>query len=180
MIDITTHSQVLLREAHFDTWPWTGGLVPVVCFEDETLIGFVHVFDDATRLIAGWQNAQELILARHAPAFRQVGEKAWNVYCFFLAATGAEKPEQLREMEYIEEDLRLTRKIARAGLRTETQLKSVLAPVLPISSRPRIGADDLRRRLERRLADTPKPVTSAFLDGADANFLARLLTEALP
>jgi hypothetical protein len=37
-MDIGTQSEVVLREAGYETWPSTGGPVPCVCFENESIL----------------------------------------------------------------------------------------------------------------------------------------------
>jgi hypothetical protein len=114
-MDIPTQAEIVLRDALYETWPWSGGPVPTICFEDPTLVGFLHIFPSAESLLKGWEKAQESALGRHAVALRSAGNKAWNVYSVFLAEKGG--PELNRRFERIEEDFSLARKIARANIR---------------------------------------------------------------
>src|SRR6266849_800986 len=110
-MDIGTQTEIILREAGFETWPWTGGVVPVTCFENAVVAGFVHVFSSVGDLLARWEQAQHATLNRHSVALRSAGAKAWNIYSIFLAEDGT--PEIARQIERIEEDFSMARKIAR-------------------------------------------------------------------
>src|SRR5688572_30903989 len=116
-MDIATQAEIVLRGAGYETWPWTGVLPSVTCFENAALIGFVHVFSSADELLTHWEAAQQAVVSRHSAALRAAGAKAWNVYSVFLAENPA--PTQQRAVERIEENFALTRKIARTGVRTQ-------------------------------------------------------------
>src|ERR1035441_10670968 len=107
-MDIYTQAEVVLREAGYDTWQSEGGAQVVTCFESQSVVGFVHVFDTCDGLLKRWRDSQQVVLNRYAAALRPAGVKAWNVYSVFLtAAVGA--PPQVFEIERIEEDFALTR-----------------------------------------------------------------------
>lgn len=86
-MDIMKQSELFLRDAGFETWTWTGASPTVTCFENQTIVGFIHLFDTAESLIESWEKAQALVLARHAAMLRNAGIKAWNVYSIFSQAT---------------------------------------------------------------------------------------------
>jgi hypothetical protein len=176
-MDIETQAEILLREAGYETWPWGGGPVPVVCFENEAVVGFIHVFGTSDGLLEDWQKAQEVTLARHAPALRLAGEKAWNVYSVFIAGDGP--GARMRDIEQIEEDFRQTRKIARAGVQTGSDLTKVLLPLLPIISQPVIAGTDYQARLQTRLKDVSPEAVAAFLGPIEAADVARILAETI-
>lgn len=175
-MDIATQSEVLLRSAGYETWTWPGGSVPVVCFENAAVVGFLHVFASGESLLADWQQIQQATLGRHAASLRSAGTKAWNVYALFLAC-GSE-PALARRIERIEEDFSMTRKIARADLRTVADLRRTLLPLLPVLSAPEIGGADYRARLRARLSDLPDDAVAAFLGAASASEVARILVDA--
>jgi hypothetical protein len=152
-MDIGTQAEVILREAGYDTWPWLGGDVPAICFENEAVLGFLHAFESGEALLSGWRDVQHAALARHAAALRIAGAKAWNVYSVFL--TREPSPPLAHDIERIEEDFSLTRKIARAGVHTATDLTKVLLPLLPIRSQPVISETDYERRLRDRNRSDP-------------------------
>lgn len=175
-MDIETQTEIILREGRYETWPWTKGLVPVVCFENEMIVGFVHTFPTTPALLGGWEQAQKVALSRYAPALRAAGLKAWNVYSIFL--TGDSAPLLAKRVELIEEDFSMTRKIARTAVRTAADLRRALLPVMPLQSAPVIGAADYHRRLRGRMKDLPAEAVSAFLGPVAAGDVVRILTDA--
>ena len=174
-MDITTQSEVVLRGAGYDTWVWTGGAQPVVCFENAAVIGFVHVFATADDLMRRWSEVQTAALSRHGPALRLAGVKAWNVYSVFL--TGEQASSKQRAVERIEEDFALTRKIARAGVRTYDDVERVLLPLTAVRSQPSLSNMDFEDRLRSRLQEVSPEVLTAFLGNAPAEDVAKMLAE---
>jgi hypothetical protein len=114
LMDILTQAEIILREAKYETWRWSGGPVPAMCFEDQSLMGFLHTFQSADALLQSWEKAQQISMAYHARTLRSAGDKAWNVYSVFLAERGSDKLN--RRLDQIEEDFSLARKIARASI----------------------------------------------------------------
>lgn len=171
-MEIETHAEVILREGRYDTWRWTGASNPVVCFENAMVVGFLHVFSTAEDLLAGWESAQRLVMARHSPALRGAGLKAWNVYSVFLTADSG--PPGLT-VEHIEEDFTATRKIARAGVRTPADLRRALLVLLPLQSAPVLAAADYDRRLRSRMKELSTGAVEAFLGSATAPDVAQIL-----
>jgi len=172
-MDIPTQAEIVLREAQYATWPWSGGPVPAICFEDRTVIGFLHTFSSAESLLTGWEQAQESALGRHAVALRSAGNKAWNVYSVFLAERGA--AEFSRRIERIEEDFSLARKIARANIQTNADLVRALLPLLRIRAQPTLGDAHYSDRVRARLKDIPARAVTAFVGAASAADVAHIL-----
>lgn len=172
-MDIYTQSEILLRDAQYDTWTWTGSAGPVTCFENAALMGFVHVFDTADALLCSWKESQQIVLARHAASLRSAGTKAWNVYSLFL--TQDSDLRRGREIERIEEDFSLTRKIARTSIKTADDVEKALLSLLSIRSKPLLGASNFETRLRTRLKDIPPDAVTAFLNGAKPAEVARIL-----
>lgn len=172
-MDIFTQAEILLRDAQYDTWTWAGSAEPVTCFENMALMGFVHVFDSAEALLAGWRTRQQATLARHAASLRGAGTKAWNVYSVFL--TSDEDERRGREIERIEEDFSLTRKIARPSITTSDEVEKALLPLLSIRSKPLLGASNFEARLRTRLKDIPPDAVTAFLNDTSSAEVARIL-----
>jgi len=176
-MDITTQTEVLLRVAGYETWTWAGTTPAIICFENSALIGFVHFFSSADELLGRWQEVQNTVLSRHSHALRTAGAKAWNVYSVFLTEDKA--PTLRREIERIEEDFSLTRKIARLGVRTQEELEHTLLPLSVIRAQPLISDSDFEDRLRLRLKDVSPEVMAAFLGSASAEDVARVLVEGL-
>lgn len=175
-MDIGTHSEIILREAGYDTWAWTGASPPVICFENATLAGFIHIFGSAEDLLTSWEAAQQRILARHAPALRAAGNKAWNVYSVFL--TSEFSPALQWEIEKLEEDFTLTRKIARTAIQSVEDLAVVLMPLAPIKSQPLLENAAVADRLRTRAKEVPVQALEAFLANVEPEDVAEILGSA--
>jgi len=172
-MDIFTQAEIVLRDAQYETWTWTGSASPVTCFENAALMGFVHVFDTADDLLTVWKESQQVALARHAASLRGAGAKAWNVYSVFL--TQDQDVRRGHEIERIEEDFSLTRKIARASITTTDDVENALLPLLSIRSKPLLGASNFETRLRTRLKDIPSDAVTAFLNETTPAEVARIL-----
>lgn len=174
-MDIASQAEIALRGAGYETWPWTGVSPAVTYFENAALVGFVHVFSSADELLEGWEAVQQAVLSRHSAALRAAGAKAWNVYSVFL--TDEQSPTQQRAVERIEENFALTRKIARAGVRTQEDLERALLPLTAIKAQPIPSDTDFQDRLRARLKDVSPDVLVAFLGAASAEEVAKILAE---
>jgi hypothetical protein len=172
-MDIFTQAEILLRDTQYETWTWTGSGGPVTCFENAALMGFIHVFDTADVLLDTWRANQQAALARHAASLRGAGAKAWNVYSVFL--TPDQDDRRGREIERIEEDFSLTRKIAKASITTPNDVEKALLPLLSIRSKPLLGASNFETRLRTRLKDIPPDAVTAFLKEITPAEVARIL-----
>lgn len=172
-MDIFTQAEILLRDAQYETWTWTGSTSPVTCFENAALMGFIHVFDTADTLLGTWRTNQQVALARHAALLRGAGAKAWNVYSVFL--TPDQDARRAREIERIDEDFSLTRKIARASIGTADDVEKALLPLLSLRSKPLLGASNFETRLRTRLKDIPPEAVTAFLNETTPAEVARIL-----
>ena len=172
-MDIATQVEIVLRDAGYDTWPLADASPPVTCFENPGLIGFVHVFKSADALLSQWEVSQESVLKRHTLPLRVAGAKAWNVYSIFL--TEEQAPSHQREIEGLEENFALTRKIANAAIRTPEDVERVLLPLTAVKAQPLLGASDFRARLQLRLKEIPPEAVTAFLGAASPDELARIL-----
>jgi len=172
-MDIFIQAEIVLRGAGYDTWSWTRSPPSVICFENQTLIGFIHVFETAGALLEKWQSDQQAVLARHSAALRGAGPKAWNVYSIFL--TTEQAPQRQRGVERIEEDFSLTRKIARTAVRTPQDVERVLLPLIGVKAQPLLADVNFEIRLKTRLKDIPADAVTAFLGPIKAEEVARIL-----
>jgi hypothetical protein len=172
-MEIATQAEVVLRQAEYNTWRSTGVSPPVTCFENATLLGFIHVFASLDELMAHWESRQQVTLARHAVALRTAGVKAWNVYSIFL--TAEEPSSRLRALQQIEENFSLTRKIARVAIRTAEDVERALLPLTAVKVQPLLADADFKSRLRSRLKGVPLDALSAFLDETNADEVARIL-----
>jgi hypothetical protein len=175
-MDIATQAEIVLRGAGYETWAWTGASPAVICFESTALIGFIHVFASAEALLAKWEAAQQAVLSRHATALRAAGAKAWNVYSVFL--TDEQTPSRQRAVERLDEDFALTRKIARAAVRTPADVERALLPLIAVKAQPLLGEANFEARLRSRLKEISTDAVTAFLSDTSAEEVARILGAA--
>lgn len=172
-MDISTQSEIVLRDAGYETWISTSAYGITMCFENAAIIGFVHVFDSVRSLLAHWKERQEIILARHTVELRGAGLKAWNVYSVFLTEEYA--TTQRQKIAQIEENFELTRKIARASIRTPRDVEQALLPLTTIRAQPILGDVDFVKRIRSQLTDVSPRAVTAFLGGANTDDVAKLL-----
>jgi hypothetical protein len=172
-MDIATQAEIYLREAGYDTWAWTGSSPVVTCFENATLVGFIHVFGTAAELLAQWEERQQRVLSRHAPSLRLAGAKAWNVYSVFVTSEMA--PNLQRQVDRLEEDFTLTRKISRTAVQTMEDLAYALMPLTPIKAQPLLENAHVADRLRSRAKDVPQAALGAFLGTSTAEDVAEIL-----
>jgi outer membrane protein TolC len=118
---------------------------------------------------------QHAALSRHSAALRAAGVKAWNVYSVFLAEE--QSPTQQRAVERIEENFALTRKIARAGVRTLDDVERALLPLTAVKAQPVLSDTDFQDRLRARLKDVSANTLTAFLGATTAEEVAKILAE---
>ena len=129
----------------------------ILYFEDESIMGQVHIVDSAEDVVARWKSIQDEFLAHNAPRFVRDPGKAWNIYTVILAA-GTQSTGLMHEFVSIEEDFRGTRKIVRGGVETKSDVVGALAPILPLRNISRVEAGDLRGRLEHGLGSIAPPL----------------------
>ncbi len=173
LMEIVTQTEIILREAGYTTFP--DDAVAVVRFECEALIGFLHIFSTAQELLRTWRQVQTRTLERYQPAIRLAGDKAWNIYCLFLCQDAS--TELSCQIERIEEDFTLTRKIARSGIKVPADLRWALLPLLPVSSQAAIAEPDYLARLQSRLKEIRPEVIKAFLGATGPAEVARILAD---
>lgn len=81
-------SEIVLRDAGYETWRRSISSHAMTCFENVIIMGFVHVFSSARDLLERWESAQYIALSSHSMQLRMAGPKAWNVHSIFLAENG--------------------------------------------------------------------------------------------
>lgn len=119
-------------------------------FEDETVFGFLRIYDKPKSLIDCWQQDQDSFLRKHAVNIRRAADKSWNVYCVFLTQEDS-SVEERGDLAAIEEDFRGTRKIARSGISTVTDLRQALLPLMKIGNLYEIESEDVVARLREKI-----------------------------
>ena len=178
MLELLDEAQATLRSAGYATSPIRGLSVPVALFEDETIVGFIYLFESAAALLDRWRDLEQAALTAQSVRLRAAGSKAWNVYSLFLTQSEA-GGDAAYDMQRIEEDLVGTRKIARAGIQTATDLREALGPLLPLLS----GASEQFEGYDVRLRDAIHTLTAAemgiLFGGDDPKMLARKLVDLM-
>jgi len=147
---------------------------PVLLFENDSILGFVMCFPDATALLERWQPTSHRVLQTAQFALRRAERKAWNAYLVFLTDVAGDYGQNVI-IGAIEEDLVGTRKLARAGIVTTEDVRSALLPLLAIQNAPRLDAVDMPVEIRMRTTELPNELVDAFLGGAAESTLAQLL-----
>lgn len=179
MNELLSNVHIVLQNAGYATWETQTADIPTVVFEDDSVMGFIMLFDTAAALAANWRDAESAALGQYATSLRSAGEKAWNVYCAFVTSEKA-SPEDAAVIRRIEENLDRTRKIAAAGSVSRADVVSAFLPLLPIVSKPVLAPEDPSERLRRRVASiAPGAEDSVLDDGAPMAEVLRRIGEAL-
>jgi hypothetical protein len=122
---------------------------PYLYFEDSSLLGIVHTFEDVQTILTDWRAVQETFLKNNAPRFVLDTLKAWNLYTILLTPGLASDSSAL---SHVEEDFTATRKVARAGVVSLKHVVVALSPVLPFQRLVTVGVVETTKRLGDRLA----------------------------
>jgi hypothetical protein len=175
-MDIYRLAEVILQRAGYRTRFTPSAEGNVLGFEDEIVIGFLHVFPSANALAAEWQAVQKADLMRHGLQLRAAPNKAWNVYCVFLTENVG-SDDLSEQIDRIEEDFVSTRKIARAGVVSPIDLERVLLPLLPLKTVAGFSVTDYDARLRPRLGFLQPSLAQAILRGDEPAEIARQAIE---
>jgi hypothetical protein len=122
-----------------------------VLFESEAVLGAVLSFAEPGELLDAWEAVQTEFLRAHAARLRLDPMKAWSAYLVLLAAQPATENEEAKLIQ-VEEDLRATRKLARAGVSTAADVQRALLPLLMVQSGPGENQRDAESALRARLS----------------------------
>jgi hypothetical protein len=163
-MSLSSQAQVILQEAGYRTWLEPLDQSTAICFEDDSALGFVFIFEDVRSLLEKWQSIESALLVKHADFLRRAGEKAWNVYSVFLT-DGIGDDVQQRQVRYIEENLERTRKITGCGLQAHEHVVLALLPILPIQYKPILDRENAEERLRKRVEQIAPAATEAVMDG---------------
>ena len=146
----------------------------ILYFEDHSLVGLVAAYPTTDDLLSNWRKTQDTFLQGHAMVLRAAAQKAWNCYTVHLTQEGA-RPDQLQHLFNIEEDFTSTRKIARAGITTQTDVSRALYPLLPVQNLVQMHTSSEAADLGVRLHDWPAPAITALLGNARFDDVLELL-----
>ena len=129
---------------------------------------------DAPSILKNWRAKQGTFLSDKDEQLRKSKGKSWNIYSVFLTEADP-SPDEENELVLIEEDFRGTRKLARAGLRTSSQIARALLPLIPVQNLVVLGEEDAMNRLKTRLASIPGALLDAILGSATAAQVTELI-----
>jgi hypothetical protein len=175
---ILYETRVLLNSASFVT-DQPAYMEDSLQFEDANIVGLVVEFPDVEYLLNDWEERQHSFLKQNAARWRIDPLKAWNIYMVFLT-TPSPVGEEGSRLLAIEEDFTATRKIARAGIGSKTELARALAPILPLSTVPATEHSEPEDLLKRKLDADERILFELIMNEAtsDSEIISWLLERA--
>jgi hypothetical protein len=141
----------LLEREGYVTAAVQGNELPLLLFEDVSVLGFVVEYLNLQQLLSRWSQDQAFFITRNASDLGLNPAKAWNAYSVYLTEEELDR-EELHSLIQIEEDFHGTRKIVKAGVRTEEDLARALAPLLRIHNVAWVEAVNLPLLLSQEAA----------------------------
>lgn len=176
MSAIIADVQRTLADAEFSTMRLENLGRDVIAFESATVLGFAWVYLTTADLLTNWKEDCDRVVRASQTGLRRAETKAWNTYALFLAEDSATLAESVH-LVAIEEDLTVTRKIARAGIVSRDEVRLALLPLLTIQSTPRLEAVDMADEIRLRTTEIPSKIVEAFLSGTPIQTVVRLIEE---
>jgi hypothetical protein len=167
--------EAVFRDADYHCWaaPYDP---TILLFEDDSILGFVVLFETAEQLLSQWKEKQGRFIARMSVELRRSSRKSWNCYAVFLANEKAET-DHLALLADLEEDLSLTRKLVSDHVSSVSDLQRVLMPILPIQNQ--ISSTLLEQEgVSSRLSSWPEDARRVLETGGSATEIVELLIEA--
>ena len=164
----------LLSQAGYSVSAMDSAQGSATMFENDTVLGFVLYYLDAETLVTNWSQDSTRVLKQAQFALRRAGEKAWNTYLVLLADEVTDYVENII-LGDIEENLVGTRKIARAGASSPTELRNALLPLLAIQNPPKLEKVDMEAEIRLRTSELSKELVDGFLSHASDAVLLQLL-----
>ena len=165
-----------LEDAAFDVTAVPGEEHRAFLFENNTILGLAILYSNAAGVIARWSKDADRLIAMRRFQLRAAGQKAWNTYVLFLAASRP-LPGEAVALSLIEEDLTGYRKIARGGCDDLDVLSKALLPLLPIQAAPILDAVDSKLEVRRRATEISTKLVDAFLSEADEQIVLQILEQ---
>jgi hypothetical protein len=176
MMDILGQCIRMLETARFETKPGIIGSPTQLVFENETVVGFVFIYESTTELLGSWQRDSREALRQYQLPLRLAGEKAWNAYAIFLGRSQSEKG-QAAALDAVESDLVGTRKIARGGVEDLASLRKALLPLLPLQAAPILEAVDIQSEIRHRTTELPTTAVDGFLSNASESVVVKIFED---
>ena len=165
MTDLLHLAQDTLARAGYTVESANFGDRPALVFEDDTYLGFVVAYPDASALLDARHHDEREFLARYTPDLRAARDKAWNTYFVWLAR---DEPslDEAAELDLLEEDLAGARKIAAAGLQTADDVDAALVNLYRLQTPPRLDRVDIPAEIAARTPELDPHAIEAFLSDA--------------
>lgn len=176
-MNLKSQLQIVLQEAGYQTWLTAVNKLGTIGFEDDSVMGFACIFETAEALLHKWRDVETAWLNANVLSLQKAGDKTWNVYSIFLCDERTTEVQK-REINWIEEDLARTRKIAASGIADRESLIIALLPLLPLQFQPILDSEDfdLTQRLRKRIRDIAPSIEAVGLDDkVSPSEVARLL-----
>lgn len=160
MIDLAFEAKGILAANGYTVQ--TSSKADVWRFEDDSVLGFLWIPEQVSRLLDQWESLQRNLLHTYASNLRRSHLKTWNLYMVMLTS-GRATDQEKTSLREIEEDFRATRKIARPEVETLDQLVRGLYPFLKLQNLVSAQQDDGVLRLRARLGELPSKATEIIL-----------------
>jgi len=149
-MNIMHYARAVLEEAKYDTFEQSP-TEDVFYFEDNSVLGFVKNCESVSTILSSWESIQDSFLKQYALRLRSETNKSWNVYSIYLSKDECSE-EQKRKIFEIEENFRGTRKLVRTGIKSRSDIRNALLPLLPIQNLLSLRTEDIEQRLRERLS----------------------------
>jgi hypothetical protein len=186
-MDPLTTAETELSKVGYETWQEPDETNRVY-FEDRSVFGMVIKYASVRDLIEEHEDRQDEFLQANENALRSASnqEKVWNAYTVHLSVgdfseNDLERAQQENTIFRIEENFRGTRKIARANVTEGGDVVDALLPLLPIQRKPKLAAEDYRRKLADDLGkEFDDPFLSVLDEDADPDDVVNGLLQDRP
>lgn len=166
---------MVLQDAKFSTRNEEVQQRKILCFEDDAIIGFACSFATGAELLTHWKEAELSALRHFGPSLKNAQDKAWNVYTVLFCALVA-NTEERRQIQWLEEDMELTRKIIGCRISTQDELIQTILPILPLQQQPLLQSEDVTSRLRIRIESiAPNAADLVMNDAVPPNDVIRFL-----
>lgn len=156
-MDPLSTAETELSKAGFETWLHTDETERMY-FEDRSVFGMVSAYPSVSNLLKKWESRQDEFLEAYQDSLRspEGEQKVWNAYTVHLtigdfSEAKKNRTRQENRLFKIENNFRGTRKIARANISNDEDVKDALLPLLPLQRKPELAAENYREQLVQEL-----------------------------
>jgi hypothetical protein len=175
-MSLLTDTELVLSDAEY-VCSRSAVLAEAIEFEDDTLLGFVSFYESVEELLLNWRPDLDRFLTHHAAMLRDATQKVWNCYSAFLTSAANTTTNDRALLWKVEEDFTSSRKIARPGVRTVSDIRNALLPILPIANLSSLPKLPDRAEIAAGLGSLQPGVRKRLLAGDSARQIAKTLVE---